>query len=173
MVFSGLTLRLDGGCVCVLTGDNGAGKTSLLRILAGLLPAHDGQVAWKDGFEARHWIGQRDGFKDELTLAENLAFYHPDLDTPNDPFAISVLMHKEMRILSHGQRRRAHLHRLFLAPRPVWLLDEPETGLDSAMCEKLRACMRDHAQAGGLVLAASHHPSLWAPDHIIRVEARI
>lgn len=176
VVFAGLSLALPAGAALLLTGANGAGKSTLLRILAGLLRPAEGAVLWRGedtaADPARHaarlrYLSHQDALKPALTVAENLAFFAglwggavaPALDA----LALGGLAELPARVLSSGQKRRLALARLALAPAPLWLLDEPTTGLDAASVERLGPLLATHRSAGGIVVAATHIP-LPLPD---------
>ncbi len=171
VVFADLSFSVAAGDAVLLVGANGAGKSSLLRVLAGLLSPLEGRLLW-DGAEALadraaharrlRYIGHGDALKPALTAAENLAFYARLWGGQVAP-ALAALGLAELaglpaRVLSSGQKRRLALARLALAPAPLWLLDEPTVGLDSASVERLGALLATHRAAGGMVLAATHLP---------------
>lgn len=170
-VFAGLSFGLPAGAALLLTGANGAGKSTLLRILAGLLPPAEGAVLWQGediaAEPAAHaarlrYVSHQDALKPALTVAENLALFGrlwggavmPALEA----MALAPLADLPARVLSAGQRRRLALARLVLAPVPLWLLDEPTTGLDAASVERLGPILADHRARGGIVVAATHLP---------------
>ena len=168
LVFEGLSFSLDEGQALVVTGRNGAGKSSLLGILAGQLRPEAGAVR-AEGIgerplaEALHLVGHRDALKGALTAAENLAFARDLLGdgaaTPGEALEAVGLAHAArlpVAYLSAGQRRRVALARLLVARRPLWLLDEPTAALDAAAQETLFALMGAHLSEGGLVIAATH-----------------
>ncbi len=171
VVFADLSFSVAAGDAVLLVGANGAGKSSRLRVLAGLLSPLEGRLLW-DGAEALadraaharrlRYIGHGDALKPALTAAENLAFYARLWGGQVAP-ALAALGLAELaglpaRVLSSGQKRRLALARLALAPAPLWLLDEPTVGLDSASVERLGALLATHRAAGGMVLAATHLP---------------
>jgi len=175
-VFRGLDLQIAAGGAMLLRGSNGVGKSSLLRILAGLLPPFAGRIAWHDGPVAqapeRHaarlvLVGHANAAPPALTVAEILAFWarmmpgaSPDRVTAAlTAFALHDLADLPARYLSAGQTRRLALARLLLGPAPLWLLDEPSAGLDTASAAALAACIAAHRAAGGMVIAALHGPA--------------
>jgi heme exporter protein A len=168
LVFEGLSFALHEGQALVVTGRNGAGKSSLLAILAGQLRPDAGTVR-TDGIgerplaDALHLVGHRDALKGALTAAENLAFARDILGDeaarPGEALEAVGLAHAArlpVAYLSAGQRRRVALARLLVARRPLWLLDEPTAALDAAAQETLVGLMRAHLSEGGLVIAATH-----------------
>lgn len=175
VVFRSLSFRLSAGGALVLTGANGSGKSSLLRLLAGLLRPATGRLCW-DGCEVRddpeahrrriRWLGHADGIKATLTAAENLLPWAvlwgggrnavERVDEALDAFGIARLADVPARYLSAGQRRRLALSRLLLVPGVVWLLDEPRTALDSDAVSRLDRVIARHRAAGGLVVMALH-----------------
>jgi heme exporter protein A len=181
-VFAGLSFGLPAGAALLLTGANGAGKSTLLRILAGLLPPAEGSVLWQGedvGAEpAAHaarlrYVSHQDALKPALTVAENLALFArlwggavmPALEA----LALAPLADLPARVLSAGQRRRLALARLVLAPVPLWLLDEPTTGLDAASVERLGPILAEHRARGGIVVAATHLPLPLADARELRL----
>lgn len=170
LVFSGLDFTLDPGDALLVTGRNGAGKSTMLAILAGRLRAASGRVVLAGAGEATlperlHWIAHRDGLKTALSARENLAFAAAMLGeerlAPHDALERVGLPHvadMPVAYLSAGQRRRVALARLLVAHRPIWLLDEPTSALDTASQEMLYGLMRDHRASGGIVIAATHLP---------------
>lgn len=170
VVFSGLDFSLSRGEMVELRGPNGAGKSSLLRLLAGLVPRAGGNLqvslAGAPVDEAGlprhlHLIAHQDAMKPALTVAENLEFWAGllggrDIAPALDAFSLAPLRDDPVQLLSAGQRRRLALSRLFLAPRPLWLLDEPATALDAPSQATLVAHMQRHLAGGGLVMAATH-----------------
>jgi len=180
IVFAKLSFHVGGGQVLLLHGANGSGKTSLLRVMAGLLPPRAGALDWqgeKPLIYSRHWIGTANPLKPDLTVAENLNFWSRTSDTSIsvtpvlDQMNMSALSHKLVRHLSAGQKRRANLCRLLLSPRPLWLLDEPETGLDADNAHLLHDLVTAHTQQGGIAVIASHRRDLWSTAQILTMEA--
>lgn len=187
-LFAGLDLRLARGEAAVLCGANGAGKTSLLRAVAGLLRPAAGVVAFEgahgaplDPDEARagalHLMGHHDGLKLGRRAGEELAFWArwtggapADLDRAVEAFDLAPLLELEVRRLSAGQQRRLGLARLLAAPRALWLLDEPLAPLDARARARFGEVMAAHLAGGGLVLAAAHDP-LPVPAREVRVDA--
>jgi heme exporter protein A len=181
-LFSGLELQLDAGQLLLLTGANGAGKTSLLRILAGLLlPAH-GVVSWR-GHDIRAlgehfaseviYVGHATAAKDELTARENLLFASriggepigtDEAEVALRRFGLAACADLPSRVLSQGQRRRISLARLSVTRRPLWLLDEPLTGLDRDATEKLEFLLLAQLARGGIVVVATHQGLRLPPD---------
>ncbi len=139
VVFSDLSFSLRPGSCVELRGANGAGKSSLLRMLAGLVPVASGAVTFRDEPEfaqSLHFIAHQDAMKTTLSVSENLEFWCKVLGGKNIERALSVfklegLKDDPVQFLSAGQRRRLTLSRLFLVERPLWLLDEPMTALDA------------------------------------------
>jgi heme exporter protein A len=175
LLFSRLSFRLEAGRAVALTGANGAGKTSLLSLIAGLIRPHQGEIRLEDGEgvwaeppEEAHLVGHRDGLKSQLLVRENLEFWqamlgssHPPGLTPSAALARLGLAHVEATpgaYLSAGQRRRVALARLLVVPRPLWLLDEPTAALDASSRQVLAELMGEHLARGGLIIAATHEP---------------
>jgi heme exporter protein A len=170
-LFSDLSLTLAAGEACALTGANGAGKTSLLRAVAGLVPVEAGAIGFgtAEAADARgaglHLAGHQDGLKPARTTREELLFWSAWSGGTKDAaeaaavaLELTSLLDLEIRRLSAGQRRRLALARLLAAPRPLWLLDEPLSPLDAGWRLRFGAMMRTHLAGGGLILAAVHDP---------------
>lgn len=169
-VFSGLGFALSGGEALLVTGRNGAGKSSLLRMVAGLIRVTGGQLAItgadpeKNIPEQTHYLGHQDALKPSLTVAENLGFwmrYLGGTGTPQTPLAavgLAGLADLPAAYLSAGQRRRLSIARLVAVNRPIWLLDEPTSALDREAQDTLKGLMQWHLSGGGLIVAAAHGP---------------
>jgi heme exporter protein A len=173
-VFDGLSFALGAGEDERITGPNGAGKSSLLRLMTGLLPPTGGAIFWHDqpiadDREAHHmrlhYVGHQDALKPVLTAVENLTFWSGMGGGPTDRvnamtalegFGIAHAANIPCRFLSAGQRRRVNLARLLARPAPIWLLDEPNSTLDSEAETRLTSAVEEHRSGGGLVVAATH-----------------
>jgi heme exporter protein A len=174
LVFRGLDFALDAGAALVLTGPNGSGKSSLLRLMANLLPPQSGTLSWEGQAIARdaaahrarlHFIGHQDALKPVLTVFETVAFWGGlrggDEETAVASlvrFGLDHLADSPCRLLSAGQRKRVSLARLLAGKAPLWLLDEPTTGLDDASTRRLEIILAEHRAAGGIVVATTHIP---------------
>lgn len=169
-VVEGATFDLGPGEVLLLKGANGAGKTSLLRAIAGLAPIESGRATVGDDASpaARRaaivYCGHADGVKAAMTARENLKFwaalYGVSASAIGDALAsfdLAALADAPAAILSAGQRRRLGLSRLHIAQRPVWLLDEPTASMDAASSARLLGMVEAHAAAGGAVIIAAHN----------------
>ncbi|MDT7534924.1 heme ABC exporter ATP-binding protein CcmA [Sphingobium sp. SA2] len=162
MLFRGVSLTLGPGESALLTGPNGVGKSSLLRLCAGLLPAFAGTVDRRGGIAL---TDERLALDMDLPLATALAFWaqldraEPEaVSAALDAMALTRLADVPVRMLSTGQRKRAMLARVIASNAPIWLLDEPGNGLDSASTDLLGAAVAAHLASGGIVVAASHQP---------------
>ncbi len=170
-VFSGLDFEAASGEALAVTGPNGSGKTSLLRLIAGLLTPSRGSINLEGGEteltlpEQSHYLGHRDAIKPALSVSENLWFWRDFLGGKAfDPAAILQQVGLDhaaglpAAYLSAGQRRRLSIARLLAVRRPVWLLDEPTNALDTAGQTLFATLMGDHLTGGGLIIAATHMP---------------
>ncbi len=183
-VFSGLGFELPPGRAVILSGANGSGKSSLMKIIAGLLPAQNGTLSYddQDMLGNRDWISRnicylahKNGMKPEMTVAENLAFWanmeHHNGDVRKEAVKVGIDHCLDLPVcyLSSGQARRAALTRVLCHPAKFWLLDEPTVGLDSSGVELLAGLMNDHLKAGGRILAATHIELGLDPDNSSRL----
>jgi heme exporter protein A len=170
-VFTGLAFSLAAGEALIVTGRNGSGKSSLLRMIAGLLRAAEGRIDFEGGdpelslAEQAHYLGHQDALKPSLTVRENLQFWSRYLggggatsEAALAEVGLDQLADLPAAYLSAGQRRRLSIARLIAVKRPIWLLDEPTSALDSAAQARLAELMRAHLAEGGLILAAAHGP---------------
>lgn len=171
LVFSGLDFAVPPGGALLLVGPNGSGKSTLLRVLAGLGRLEAGQVFWngQDALADRvehagrvAYLGHLDAVKPGLTAAENF-FVRETAQAGLRAMGMEALADIPGRMLSAGQKRRVALGRLAVDPAPIWLLDEPTLGLDTASVERLGTVLAAHRAKGGVVLAATHLP-LPLPD---------
>lgn len=171
LIFQDLSFKLAPGEALLVSGPNGAGKTSLLRQVAGLLPPAAGELRLEGAGpdaerpELCHYVGHLNGVKASLSVGENLAFWADFLGANGAglkralaAFGLTPLADLPAGLLSAGQKRKLALSRLFAAPRPIWLLDEPQSSLDAASVKLLDACIEDHLESGGIALVASHTP---------------
>ncbi len=170
-VFTGLDFSLHSGQALVLRGPNGSGKSTLLRLVAGLLmPAH-GSIHWSDKalqedpdeYRANiHYLGHQTGLKTALTVAENIAFWaqlygaEAAVEESCARLGLGRIADLPVKYLSQGQQRRTALARLVAVPLPLWLLDEPNVGLDDFSNKVLQDLMAEHLASGGMIMAATH-----------------
>jgi heme exporter protein A len=186
VVVSGVSFVLPPGGGLVLRGGNGTGKTTLLRAIAGFGRLAEGTISFTrsnsivDPDEVRahqvHWLGGEDGLADRLTVRDTLCFWAGlSRSRPGDVLA-QVGLHepaeKPVGQLSTGQRRRLGLARLLMAPRSLWLLDEPMAGLDSDGRALVVATVADHRANGGVCVMASHEEGLENAATLRLSEAR-
>ena len=169
-VFAGVSFALGGGEALTVTGRNGTGKTTLLRVISGLLRASAGTVRLEGGADEPHaaqchLLGAQNAMKNALSVHENLAFWQrfsgaAQLRIEDALHAVGLpgLGATPFAYLSTGQRRRAAIARLLLNHRPVWLLDEPTSGLDAEAADVFSKLLGEHLKAGGIAVAATHLP---------------
>jgi len=185
-IFAGLSFSVPAGGALLLVGRNGAGKSSLLRMMAGLLPPFGGNIAW-NGEDVRtdpenharrtHYAGHQDAIKPMLSTRQNIAFWAAIRTERGDESGaadqrileaqqrldLSELSAVQGRLLSAGQKRRTALARLAASPTKLWLLDEPSAALDHASTRALTKMIADHRATGGIVVASTH-TDLDIPD---------
>lgn len=168
VLFSGLCFELEAGTARVVMGANGAGKTSLLRAVAGLLRPLAGQISLTD-YEDRqaglYLMGHQDGLKGGRTAGEELAFWcgwagadPAGIARAVERLALTPLLGLPVRVLSAGQKKRLALARLVAVPRPLWLLDETLAPLDAGWRQAVADLAQAHLAEGGMILAAAHDP---------------
>lgn len=165
-VFSGVSFSVAAGEALAVTGANGAGKSTLLRLIAGLLAPRAGSVALDPAPEggvaaSLHYLGHLDGLKSALTVRQNLDFWRTlwrgsPVDAALERLGLGALADLPAGILSAGQRRRTAIARLLVAPRPLWLLDEPATSLDAGAEAALGGLIGEHLAGGGIAVVATH-----------------
>ncbi len=173
-LFAGLGFRLEAGELLYLQGKNGSGKTSLLRMLIGLLPPESGEIRWQgesiktqaDEFRANLcYLGHLNAIKEELTPLENLlaaARMADEILSEDDALdaleQVGLAGREDLacRYLSQGQKRRVALARLVKEKRPLWILDEPFVALDVAAVDWLAGIISGHLQRGGLAVMTTH-----------------
>ncbi len=172
LLISGLDFTILPGEALSLTGENGVGKTTLLRTLAGFVPPHAGTIAFShngqplenEDAQARyiHLLGHHDALSPSRTVAQELDFQAGYLGGNGsravDALKLRPLLDLETRYLSAGQKRRLSCARLLMASRPLWLLDEPMAPLDADHRALIGELMRDHLKDGGMLIAAVHDP---------------
>jgi heme exporter protein A len=188
-LFRGLSFVLGAGELLQVRGANGSGKTSLLRVLCGLLPPSEGEVRWngvaihalqEDYSKQLVYLGHAAAVKDDLTAAENLAIACRLAGNPQPASAVQEALARlglaglgrPVRKLSQGQRRRAALARLALSQAaPLWLLDEPFSALDGEGIDALRGLLLQHLERGGAVAYTTHQDTGLAAAKMIDLDA--
>jgi heme exporter protein A len=176
-LFAGIDFALDKGAWLHLTGENGAGKTSLMRTLCGLSPPAAGDIHWGDtpihelgdAYRANLlYIGHHAAVKDELSARENLqvsaavkgwSLSATDAGAALQRIGLGEREDLPLRFLSQGQRRRAALAQLLVSREPLWLLDEPFAALDESAITSVTQIIAAHLTAGGVVVLTSHQPA--------------
>ena len=187
-LFSDLNVKVEPGTLLAVVGENGSGKTSLLRIFSSLLPPEQGSVLW-EGQDIQQlkelyagqltYLGHLNGIKDDLTPLENLmsAMLLAGEPCSNNGAkealeAIGLkrpIHHLPSKVLSQGQKRRVTLARLWLSTRPLWLLDEPFTSLDAASTNAVTQRLLAHLQRGGLAVVVTHQEVALPAERVQRL----
>jgi len=187
LIFDGLSLRAGPGEIWQIVGANGAGKTSLLKILAGLAPAAGGRLLWRDqeirvGSEALRedlcYLGHLPGVTGFLSVTENLAYMlalgagrpGPGVAEAIEAVGLAGLADAAARRLSAGQRQRLALARFVALECPLWIMDEPLTALDAAGRALVERLLVGHARRGGVAVVSTHQPLDVPPQHLRRFE---
>ncbi len=171
-LFTGLGFALETGQLLVLEGQNGSGKTSLLRAMLGMLELETGEICWngepirrvrQSYFRSVVWLAHRVGLKADLTLVENLQFEsalrpvaNTDFNAVLERLGIDRLKKLAVRSLSAGQQRRVALARVLLSDAPVWLMDEPFANLDRDGRQLVTEILAQHLASGGMCVMAAH-----------------
>ena len=166
LIFANLDFKLTAGSLLNVVGQNGSGKTSLLRILCGLSEPESGVL--RGGYSSSQFafVGHHLSMKNTLSIRDNLSFWR-DLQGSDTGAPITGILkqlnllhleHQSFQSLSAGQKRRTCLALLLLRPKPIWLLDEPFTSLDRHGVDLVERLITDQLQAGGIVVMTSHQP---------------
>ncbi|WP_455477127.1 heme ABC exporter ATP-binding protein CcmA [Bartonella sp. B41] len=183
ILFQGLSFCLFPKQLMTITGSNGIGKSTLLRIIVGLLEASEGYVTLEDHGKkypvatACHYLSTQYAMKSPLSVIDNLQFwskfYKQRLYPPHKALAdigLSDIGHLPFNVLSTGQKRRVAIARLLLSYRPIWILDEPTSGLDSHANTILEGLFQRHLSQDGIIIATTHNPFSIPENHKIALE---
>jgi len=175
ILFSNLSFQLDTGEVLAIEGANGSGKSSLLRLLAGLVTPTSGDIFWhsksiaEDGADYKqhfHYIGHQNGLRLDLTVAENLSHLDESLLTALE---LTPYLRSPTRLLSAGQKRKVALARLISSQKKLWLLDEPLNALDINTQAFFLSALQQHLQQDGIAVISTHQSIPLASIKVIRL----
>ena len=178
VLFEALSFALASGGYAEIHGANGSGKTSLLRAIAGFLKPHAGRIAFEGAEEpatALHYLGHLNGLKQAPSARAHLRYWSGLFGGAEGAaltrVGLETFADLPARALSQGQARRLALGRLMVAPRPIWLLDEPAAALDTNGRDMLAKLVFEHRANDGIVLAAVHEPLGVEPDFVVTLGA--
>lgn len=179
IIFRYVDFSLQSGESLIVRGENGVGKSTLLRVIAGLLPNDMGTVSlnskeFEDVCTACHYFGHQNAMKTVLTVHDNLEFWR-GIYGGNGLCSVEALervglahtLHLPFGYLSAGQKRRVAFLKLLVSKRPIWLLDEPTTAMDKNSDKIIGAIMSEHLDSGGIIIAATHQPLQFEATHIL------
>lgn len=178
LLIEGLSFEAPAGAFGEIRGGNGSGKTTLLRAIAGFVRPRSGRIVFTNAEEpslALHYVGHLNALKGAATVSEHVRYWAGLFIGARDPAQaierVGLTRQADLpaRVLSQGQARRLALSRLLIAPRPVWLLDEPAAGLDAQGRDVLASALAEHGAAGGVALAAVHESLGPSPTFSLRV----
>ena len=190
-LLKGVDLTVQSGEALIIRGGNGVGKTTLLRIIAGLIePSHgsvllrfegddfegDGDVASHAASDNIHYLGHKNALKAQLTVEQNIAFWRQfgggdgtSIEAAATALEIKKFLYLPVAVMSAGQKRRTAFARLLTSKRPIWLLDEPTAALDVYYSNLIETLARAHLQQGGIIIAATHTPFLEGEGDASRI----
>lgn len=172
ILFESLSFALEPSDVLVVTGPNGSGKTSLLRLVTGLLGADEGSFTWQGVSSTRasrlvagsvHYLGHSSALKPFLTVRENLYIWAKlfgdgaGLDAAAMRTGVGEFLDFPVKYLSEGQKKRVNLARFLTTLLPLWVMDEPSSGLDTEGQKLLSELITEHLEGGGIAIIAAHH----------------
>lgn len=185
IIFSELGFTLFLGSALIISGKNGSGKTSLLKILAGISKESKGKILWsgeniedfRDDFNGDlQFIGHKNFLKQDVSVLENLLFYaklHDSemlLPAALHFFKLEEFAEKKVKELSAGWQKRVQLAKLLACPATIWLLDEPSNNLDVAGKKLLRGLIETHLENSGVVLMATHDEEFFKLGALVSLE---
>ena len=170
LIFSDISFQIESGDHLVIRGQNGSGKTSLIRTICGLTQVDKGKVLWNEAsideslfnyYEQLSYLGHKNGLISELTLDENLNYGLDQTDKDGQDqvingFRLTDLKHSLIQNLSNGESRKTALSRVVSSKKPLWVLDEPYANLDSDSISYLNNCIGDHINTGGIVITSTN-----------------
>ena len=170
LIFTDISFRIESGDHLVIRGQNGSGKTSLIRTICGLTQADKGLILWNEisidqslinYYEQLAYLGHKNGLIPELTLNENINYGLHEADKVEQDqvvkgFRLDGLRHSLIQNLSNGESRKTALSKVISSKKPLWVLDEPYANLDSDSISYLNNCIREHIKKGGIVITTTN-----------------
>ena len=176
IIFRDLSFSVNDGECLILSGQNGSGKTSLLKILSGFLELETGELSINH--DDIHYIGSKHALRNSLSIYENLEFWSNMLEGNKsniipalEKFGLGKIKGNQIENLSSGQIKRCSLARLLLANKKIWLLDEPENALDKDFIPEFINIVDNHINNGGIAIIASHRTDLWKNKKIMEISS--
>ncbi len=176
-LFKELSLCLKSGDALSVRGANGSGKSSLLKLIAGLIKPSQGMVKFDAPTaptQILNYLGHKNALKQDLSPLENILYWHPNAKgralSILESFGLSAHLHTPLKKLSQGQQRRVALTRSLLSPASIWLLDEPATNLDAPGQSIVTMHLQEHVNSGGILILSEHTTPLLPHSPVLDLD---